>query len=72
MFEKSTIETFMGGEFNLRGIDRKCKVQTLAAEIQKWADEIRSWDNAKHDVMIGEVAIVKDRMIVTLAEGISQ
>jgi len=66
MFEASEIKTFMGGDFSFFN-----KIETapqLVAELQKWVDEVKGWGDAK----IGEVAIVKDKIQVTLKEGIVQ
>ena len=67
MFEPDYIKTFMGGDFTLD--NTKYTAHNLAIEFRKWANELDGWGL---DVNIAEVAIVKDRIQVTLEEGLPE
>jgi len=69
MFQPNNIETFMGGTFGLPKHGIKT-VGDLRILLRSWAQEVDDWGD--DDTPISEVAIVKDRVSVTLAAGIVQ
>ena len=65
-FDPVHIKTFTGGEFTLH--NGPWTSNQLAEEFEKWAEELRGWNNVK----LSEVSIDADRVHVVIANGIQQ
>ena len=66
-FRECYISTFMGGEFRLKEIRT---VGDLRRGLQTWVDELGGWGGDDEDLF--ECEIMRDKLIVTLKEGIVQ
>ena len=66
-FRECYISTFMGGEFRLKDVRT---VGDLRRGLQSWIDELGGWGG--DDTELSECEIMRDRLIVTLKDGIVQ
>ena len=66
-FRECCISTFMGGEFRLKEIRT---IGDLRRGLQTWVDELGGWGGDDEDLF--ECEIMRDKLIVTLKEGIVQ
>lgn len=66
-FNPTYIRTFMGGDFNL---GRPTTVGELREALKELDQELAGWGG--DDVKISELAIVKDKIHITLVEGVAE
>lgn len=66
-FRECCVSMFMGGEFRLKEIRT---VGDLRRGLQAWLDELGGWGG--DDAELSECEIMRDRLIVTLKDGIVQ
>ena len=66
-FRECFISTFMGGEFRLKEIRT---VGDLRRGLQSWIDELAGWGG--DDAELSECELMRERLIVTLKNGIVQ